>query len=46
MKEALHNYHTMVELETWFSFYFEIQLLEFYDEMEKDDSILFIGQKR
>ena len=35
MKEALHNYHTMVELETWFSRYFEIQLLEFYDEMEK-----------
>jgi len=46
MKGALHNYHTMVELENWFSFYFEIQLLEFYDEMEKDDSILFIGQKR
>ena len=36
----------MVELETWFSRYFEIQLLEFYDEMEKDDSILFKGQKQ
>ena len=45
MKGALHNYHTMVELENWFSFYFEIQLLEFYDEMEKDDSILLIGKK-
>jgi hypothetical protein len=46
MKGALHNYHTLVEFGSWFSPYFEIQLLEFYDEMEKDDSILFIGQKR
>jgi SAM-dependent methyltransferase len=45
MKGALHNYHTLVELESWFSPYFEIQLLEFYDEMEKDDSILLIGKK-
>ena len=45
MKGALHNYHTLVELESWFSPHFEIQLLEFYDEMEKDDSISLIGKK-
>jgi ubiquinone/menaquinone biosynthesis C-methylase UbiE len=46
MKGAFHNYHTIEELEDWFSPYFKIQFLKFYDEMEKDDSILLIGQKR
>ncbi|MBT3180538.1 MAG: methyltransferase domain-containing protein [Candidatus Marinimicrobia bacterium] len=44
MKGALHNYHTKDELENCLSPYFETLVLDFYNEMEKDDSILFIGK--
>ena len=44
MKNALFNHHLEEDLDEFFSPQFEI-LLEAYEEMEEDDSILFIGKK-
>jgi len=45
MKNALFNHHLEEDLDEFFSPHFEILLLEAYEEMEEDDSILFIGKK-
>jgi len=44
MKNALFNHHLEEDLDEFFSPHFEI-LLEAYEKMEEDDSILFIGKK-
>ena len=44
MKNALFNHHLEEDLDEFFSPQFEI-LLEAYEEMEEEDSILFIGKK-
>ena len=41
MKNALFNHHLEEDLDEFFSPQFEILLLEAYEEMEEDDSILF-----
>lgn len=46
MKGALHNYHTINEIKNWFSPYFNIHHLDYYQEMDPNDSILLIGEKR
>ena len=46
MKGAFHNYHTMKELQNWFSPHFEILFLASYSKIEKKDSILWIGKKK
>jgi len=46
MQGMLQNYHTKSELEDFFSDYFEILLLEIYEEMEPEDSLLIIGTKK
>ena len=43
---SLQNYHTLIEIEKFFSSHFEILLLELYKEMSKNDSILLIGRKK
>ena len=45
MKNALFNHHLEEDLDELFSPHFEILLLEAYEKMEEDDSILFIGNK-
>tara|TARA_Y100000782_G_scaffold89376_1_gene97469 strand:+ start:179 stop:319 length:141 start_codon:yes stop_codon:yes gene_type:complete len=45
MKNALFNHHLEEDLDEFFSPQFEILLLEAYEKMEEDDSILFIGKK-
>ena len=45
MKNALFNHHLEEDMDEFFSPHFEILLLEAYEEMEEDDSILFIGKK-
>lgn len=45
IKNALFNHHLEEDLDEFFSPHFEILLLEAYEEMEEDDSILFIGKK-
>ena len=45
MKNALFNHHLEEDRDEFFSPQFEILLLEAYEEMEEDDSILFIGKK-
>ncbi len=45
MKNALFNHHLEEDLDELFSPHFEILLLEAYEEMEEEDSILFIGKK-
>ena len=45
MKNALFNHHLEEDLDELFSPHFEILLLETYEEMEEEDSILFIGKK-
>ena len=41
IKNALFNHHLEEDLDEFFSPQFEILLLEAYEEMEQDDSILF-----
>ena len=45
MKNALFNHHLEEDLDKFFSPHFELLLLEAYEGMEEDDSILFIGKK-
>ena len=45
MKNALFNHHLEEDLDELFSPHFEILLLEAYEEMEEEDSILLIGKK-
>jgi cyclopropane fatty-acyl-phospholipid synthase-like methyltransferase len=40
------NYHTKEALKNYFEKYFEILLLETYNEFKDDDSILLIGRKK
>ena len=40
------NYHSKEGLKTFLEPYFEILFLEYYNEFETDDSILFIGKKK
>ena len=46
MHGSLQNYHTLVEIEQFFSHLFDILHLELYNEMSKKDSILLIGRKK
>ncbi len=49
-KETMHgllfNYHTEEKIAPFFEPYFDIQVLESYKEMAKDDSILVIASKK
>jgi len=46
MHGSFQNYHTLIEIEKFFSSHFDILLLELYKEMSKNDSILLIGRKK
>jgi hypothetical protein len=45
MKNALFTHHLEEDLDDFFSPHVEILLLDAYEKMEEDDSILFIGKK-
>ena len=46
MHGSLQNYHTIEEIKQFFSPLFDILILELYNEMSKNDSILLIGRKK